>query len=125
MSSILSVHELRKTYRDLVAVADVSFEVEEGEIFGILGPNGAGKTTTVECIQGLRSFSEGTVSVLGLDPRRHAVELRRRIGSQLQESALPDRIKVWEALDLFGSLSTEGPSSDDLLVDWGLARAGA
>ena len=122
MSSILSVHELRKTYRDLVAVADVSFEVEEGEIFGILGPNGAGKTTTVECIQGLRSFSEGTVSVLGLDPRRHAVELRRRIGSQLQESALPDRIKVWEALDLFGSLSTEGPSWGDLLVDWGLSE---
>ena len=60
--------------------------------------------------------------MLGLDPRRHTVELRRRIGSQLQESALPDRIKVWEALDLFGSLTAEGPPWDDLIVDWGLAE---
>ncbi|MEX1091865.1 MAG: ABC transporter ATP-binding protein, partial [Acidimicrobiia bacterium] len=85
-----------------------------------LGPNGAGKTTTVECVQGLRPFDDGQVSVLGLDPRDHPHELRRHIGSQLQESALPDRIKVWEALDLFGSLSPEGPSRDELLVDWGL-----
>jgi ABC-2 type transport system ATP-binding protein len=122
MSSILEVSRLHKTYGDFVAVEDVSFQVEAGEIFGILGPNGAGKTTTVECAQGLRSFEEGKVSVLGLDPRHDAVELRRRIGSQLQESALPDRIKVWEALDLFGSLSPEGPSWDDLLVDWGLTE---
>lgn len=122
MSSILEVNGLHKTYGDFVAVDDVSFQVGEGEIFGILGPNGAGKTTTVECVQGLRTFEDGDVSVLGLDPRHHAVELRKRIGSQLQESALPDRIKVWEALDLFGSLGSEGPSWDDLLVDWGLTE---
>lgn len=122
MSNILSVQQLHKTYGDFVAVEDVSFQVDEGEIFGILGPNGAGKTTTVECIQGLRTFDDGSVSVLGFDPRHHAVELRKRIGSQLQESALPDRIKVWEALDLFGSLSPEGPSWDTLLVDWGLSE---
>ncbi|MGD2103244.1 MAG: ABC transporter ATP-binding protein [Acidimicrobiia bacterium] len=122
MSKVLSIRELHKTYGDLVAVDGVSFGVEEGEIFGILGPNGAGKTTTVECVQGLRSFDDGDVSVLGLDPRHHMAELRKRVGCQLQESALPDRIKVWEALDLFGSLSPEGPASDDLLVDWGLSE---
>lgn len=122
MSEVLSVEHLRKRYGDFAAVSDVSFRVEEGEVFGILGPNGAGKTTTVECVQGLRPFDDGRVSVLGLDPRAHPRELRMQIGSQLQESALPDRIKVWEALDLFGSLSQEGPSRDDLLVDWGLAE---
>lgn len=122
MNEVLSVEHLHKKYGDFAAVADVSFRVEEGEVFGILGPNGAGKTTTVECIQGLRPFDGGKVSVLGLDPSAHPRELRQNIGSQLQESALPDRIKVWEALDLFGSLSSEGPSRDDLLVDWGLSE---
>jgi ABC-2 type transport system ATP-binding protein len=122
MSVVLAIEHLQKRYHDFVAVSDVSFQVEEGEIFGILGPNGAGKTTTVECAQGLRSYEGGHVSVLGLDPRIQAVAIRKRIGSQLQESALPDRIKVWEALDLFGSLSTEGPSPDALLADWGLAE---
>ena len=120
MDNVISVRNLRKSYGDFVAVADVSFDVGDGEIVGILGPNGAGKTTTVEILQGLRSSSGGEVSVLGMDPGREAAEIRKLIGSQLQESALPDRIKVWEALDLFGSLSPEGPSADQLLVDWGL-----
>jgi len=120
VNPVISVSNLRKRYGEFVAVSDVSFDVEQGEIFGILGPNGAGKTTTVESLQGLRSIQGGEVSVLGLDPRHHAAEIRRRIGSQLQESALPDRIKVWEALDLFGSLSPEGPSADELIADWGL-----
>lgn len=120
MSDVIEVRNLRKSYGDFVAVSDVSFAVEEGEIFGILGPNGAGKTTTVECLQGLRHIDGGEVSVLGLDPRTSSGEIRKRIGSQLQESALPDRIKVWEALDLFGSLSPEGPDPESLLVDWGL-----
>ena len=122
MSTVVSVQGLGKSYGNVEAVADVSFEVESGEIFGILGPNGAGKTTTVECLQGLRPFDRGRVSVLGLDPAREAPELSRRIGSQLQESALPERIKVWEALDLFGSLSPRGPGTEELLVDWGLAE---
>jgi ABC-2 type transport system ATP-binding protein len=120
MTTVVSVEGLVKRYGDFAAVDGVSFEVEEGEIFGILGPNGAGKTTTVESLQGLRAIDSGRVSVLGLDPGPHADEVRRRIGSQLQESALPDRIKVWEALDLFGALSSEGPSLDSLLADWGL-----
>src|SRR3972149_8828411 len=103
MPPIISVKNLRKPYRQVVAVDDVSLEVAEGEIYGLLGPNGAGKTTAVECLQGLRTPDRGDISIMGLDPRRQARELRRRIGSQLQESALPERIKVWEALDLFAS----------------------
>ncbi len=120
--SIVSVEHLAKRYGDYVAVEDVSFSVEEGEIFGILGPNGAGKTTTVECLQGLRTADGGEVSVLGHDPRHEANRLRRRIGSQLQESALPDRIKVWEALEFFGSLHPGGVAWEDVMEQWGLAE---
>jgi ABC-2 type transport system ATP-binding protein len=122
VTSIISVQNLRKTYGKLVAVDDVSFEVAEGEIFGLLGPNGAGKTTTVECLQALRNYDSGNVSVLGLDPRHDAQALRRRIGSQLQESALPDRIKVWEALDLFASVAPDALDWRTLLEQWGLAE---
>jgi len=122
MPSIISVKNLRKTYGKLVAVDDISFEVAEGEIFGLLGPNGAGKTTAVECLQGLRNYDSGNVHVLGLDPRQDAQALRRRIGSQLQESALPDRIKVWEALDLFASVAPEAMDWHTLLEQWGLAE---
>ena len=94
MPPIISVQNLRKTYGKTIAVDDISFKVAEGEIFGFLGPNGAGKTTTVECLQALRHPDSGNIRVLGLDPLREAQALRRRIGSQLQESALPDRIKV-------------------------------
>ena len=107
MSSIIEVDNLRKSYKDDVAIEAVSFSVEEGEIFGIIGPNGAGKTTTVECLQGLRRPDEGGISVLGLDPRTEAAQLRRLIGSQLQESALPDRLKVWEALAMARRLARE------------------
>ncbi len=119
---VIDVHHLAKRYGNFVAVEDVTFSVEEGEIFGILGPNGAGKTTTVECLQGLRTADAGDVQVLGYDPRRHAARLRRRIGSQLQESALPDRIKVWEALQLFASLAPDGPPWELVLEQWGLAQ---
>lgn len=121
MTAALTIDGLKKAYGSFEAVRDISFQVDQGEIFGILGPNGAGKTTTVECVQGLRSYDQGLVTVLGIDARSQPGEVRKRIGSQLQESALPDRIKVWEALDLFGSLSNEGPSTDELLQDWGLA----
>ena len=122
VTNAIDVRHLVKSYRDTIAVRDVSFSVEEGEIFGILGPNGSGKTTTVESLQGLRTIDSGEVSVLGFDPSTQADQIRRRIGSQLQESALPDRVKVWEALDLFGSLSDQGPPVSELLADWGLAE---
>jgi ABC-2 type transport system ATP-binding protein len=122
MEPVISVAHLEKRYGDMVAVADVSFEVARGEVFGILGPNGAGKTTIVECLQGLRTIDGGEVRVLGLDPGRDADRLRRRIGSQLQESALPDRIKVWEALDLFSSLNPGGRDWLEVMLEWGLAE---
>lgn len=117
---VIEVEHLQKTYGAVTAVADVSFSVAQGEIVGILGPNGAGKTTTVESLQGLRHFDSGVVRVLGLDPSREAVKLRRSIGSQLQDSALPERMKVWEALDLFGSLGSSESDWRELLDDWGL-----
>ncbi len=117
---VLAVEDLRKTYGATRAVDGVSFEVRRGEIFGILGPNGAGKTTTVECLQGLRRPDAGEIRILGLDPARDLAVVKRRIGSQLQESALPDRIKVWEALDLF-SASVDGAAPwESLIDDWGL-----
>jgi ABC-2 type transport system ATP-binding protein len=121
MGSVIEVDNLRKRYGSQVAVADVSFQVAQGEIFGLLGRNGAGKTTTVECLQGLRRADGGRVRVLGLDPQRHTQQLRRRIGCQLQEAALPDRLKVWEALDLFASLAPGGRDWRVLMDQWGLA----
>lgn len=121
MKRVIEVEHLRKTYGSTIAVDDISFHVAEGEIFGLLGPNGAGKTTTVECLQGLRRPDAGRLRVLGLDPQTEAQALRRRIGSQLQESALPDRIKVWEALDLFASLSSGASDWRTLMGQWGLS----
>ncbi|MFI5892743.1 ABC transporter ATP-binding protein [Actinoplanes sp. NPDC051513] len=98
---VIEVQNLRKRYGDTVAVREVSFTVERGEIFGILGPNGAGKTTTVECVSGLRVPDDGTISVLGRPPRDK--ELRKLVGVQLQESQLPDKMTVQEALQLYAS----------------------
>jgi ABC-2 type transport system ATP-binding protein len=120
MPSVVVVDRFEKRYGSSIAVEDVSFSVEEGEIFGILGPNGAGKTTTVECLQGLRKADGGKLRVLGYDPDHEATQLRRRIGSQLQESALPDRIKVWEALRLFSSLVPGGPDWKTVMEQWDL-----
>jgi ABC-2 type transport system ATP-binding protein len=88
----------------MVAVDEVSFEVHEGEIFGLIGPNGAGKTTTMECIEGLRTPDRGSISVLGLNPFCDVYKLQDRIGVQLQQAQLQKRIKVWEAVDLWASL---------------------
>ncbi|WP_369405568.1 ABC transporter ATP-binding protein [Streptacidiphilus neutrinimicus] len=103
-----------------MAVDDVSFDVEPGEIFGILGPNGAGKTTTVECVQGLRRPDGGTIRVLGLDPTTQAAQLRQRIGSQLQDSALPGRLRVAEAVELFAAFARRPVDRDELLARWHL-----
>src|ERR1700746_4056478 len=104
MRPVIQVSGVRKSYGTTVAVHDVSFEVNEGEIFGLIGPNGAGKTTTMECIEGLRSPDRGTISVLGLDPFRQVYKLQDRIGVQLQQAQLQKRIKVWEAVDLWATL---------------------
>jgi ABC-2 type transport system ATP-binding protein len=122
MSAVIEVRQLHKSYRDTVAVEDVSFTVQEGEIFGILGPNGAGKTTTVECIEGLRAPDRGQISVLGLDPRRDRAELTQRLGVQLQDSQLPARLMVAEALELYSSFY-RAPADWRALMD-GLGLAG-
>ncbi|MER7708711.1 ABC transporter ATP-binding protein [Kitasatospora sp. NPDC097605] len=119
---VIEVRKLRKTYGDHVAVDDVSFAVEEGEIFGILGPNGAGKTTIVECVEGLRRYDGGTVSVMGLDPHRDKEQLRQRIGIQLQESELPPRLKVREALQMYSTFYRDPADWRSLITDWGLEK---
>jgi ABC-2 type transport system ATP-binding protein len=103
MPTVIEVRNLHKEYKGLVAVDDVSFSVEQGEIFGILGPNGAGKTTTVECVEGLRRRDGGEIKVLGLDPQTERAEITQRLGVQLQDGSLPERIQVAEALSLYSS----------------------
>lgn len=120
MAVAIEVHDLYKYYGEIKAADGVSFTVEEGEIFGMVGPNGAGKTTTIECVEGLRQPDKGQIQVLGLDPHRHGYQLRERIGIQLQEAALPERLKVWEALDLFGSFYSRKLKPDFLLEQMGL-----
>ncbi|MFD8529014.1 ABC transporter ATP-binding protein [Streptosporangium canum] len=115
---VIEVSNLRKRYRDHLAVDDVSFTVEEGEIFGVLGPNGAGKTTTVECVAGLRTPDSGTVKVLG---GLSGTELKERLGVQLQSSAMPAKIKVWEALDLYASFYRTPADQGALMERVGLA----
>ena len=119
--NVIEVTNLVKHYGNHTAVDGVSFSVEEGEIFAILGPNGAGKTTTVESISGLRRPDSGTISVLGLDPAQDRDALRRVVGVQLQESELPDEIRVWEALDLYASFYPAPRDWERLLEDLGLA----
>src|SRR3984885_5768232 len=104
MLPVIQVSKVRKTYGSTVAVDEVSFEVNHGEIFGLIGPNGAGETTTMECIEGLRTPDRGAISVLGLDPFLQVYKLQDRIGVQLQQAQLQKRIKVWEAVDLWASL---------------------
>ncbi|GIH19266.1 ABC transporter ATP-binding protein [Rugosimonospora africana] len=118
--AVIEIANLMKRYGELTAVADVSFSVEDGEIFGIVGPNGAGKTTTVECVEGMRAPDSGTVRVLGLDPRRERAAVRRYLGIQLQSSELPARLKVWEALDLYSSFYPEPADWKRVMAEVGL-----
>jgi ABC-2 type transport system ATP-binding protein len=118
----IRVSNIRKTYGRTVAVDDVSFDVRDGEIFGLIGPNGAGKTTTMECIEGLRTPDRGTISVIGFDPVRNATALHARIGVQLQEAQLQKRITVWEAVDLWASLYRTPVDGRRLLDQLGLGE---
>src|SRR5919206_306886 len=120
--AVIEVSSIRKTYGKTVAVSDVSFAVNDGEIFGLIGPNGAGKTTTMECVEGIRRPNSGTITVLGLDPIRDVYALQERIGVQLQQAQLQKRIKVWEAMHLWASVYRK-PAADGerLLEQLGLA----
>ncbi len=119
---VIQVSGIRKTYGKTVAVDEISFDVSDGEIFGLIGPNGAGKTTTMECVEGIRTPDRGSIAVLGLDPFRDVYELQERIGVQLQQAQLQKRIKVWEAVQLWASLYRKKPAvGEELLGQLGLA----
>jgi ABC-2 type transport system ATP-binding protein len=119
---VIEVRELCKRYGERLVVDRVDLQVDEGEIVGLLGANGAGKTTAVECIQGLRRADGGSIRVLGMDPAVDGARLRPLIGSQLQASALPDRLRVSEAVELFRRAGA--PPADGLLSAFGLADLG-
>jgi ABC-2 type transport system ATP-binding protein len=118
--AVVVIDELRKVYRDVVAVDGISFDVGPGEVFGVLGPNGAGKTTTVECAVGLRRPDGGRVRVFGRDPATDPDEIRQRVGVQLQHAVLPDRMKVREAMAVFASAYRRPADPAALLAEWGL-----
>src|SRR3979411_3550335 len=114
-AAVIEGEILTKRYGDVEALRGVSFSVSEGEVFGLLGPNGAGKTSTVEILEGLRTPDNGRVSVCGLDPQRSGAEFKQVIGAALQSTALPDKMRVREALDLFGSFSPRPRGTAELL----------
>ena len=123
MTPVIQVSQFRKTYGRTMAVDNISFQVNEGEIFGLIGPNGAGKTTTMECVEGLRTADGGTISVLGLHPVRDVYQLQEKIGVQLQQAQLQKRIKVWEAVHLWSKLyKRKMEDGERLLQQLGLAE---
>jgi len=118
--AIIEVSNLSKAYDGTTVVDGVSFDVAAGETFGIVGPNGAGKTTTVESVEGLRRPDEGSIQVLGLDPIRDRFEITQRVGAQLQESRIQDKIRVGEALELYASFYQDPADWRELLDRLGL-----
>jgi ABC-2 type transport system ATP-binding protein len=116
----IEVNNLTKRYGNVEALRGVSFAVNEGEVFGLLGPNGAGKTSTVEILEGLRTPDSGSVSVCGLDPQTSGAEFKYVIGAALQATALPDKMRVHEALDLFGSFYPNRRGTKELMARFGL-----
>jgi len=116
MSVIVECEHLTKSYGDLIAVNDVSFRVEEGEIFGLVGPNGAGKTTLIEMIEGLRMPDSGLIKALGLNPTKQGDELKEKIGVLLQTTSIQPDIKVKEALKLFASFYQRAPDNTEELL---------
>jgi ABC-2 type transport system ATP-binding protein len=121
MTAVIEATGLTKRYGGQAVVDGISFHVEKGEIFGILGPNGAGKTTAIECLEGLRKRDGGDVRILGLDPKSDGHRLHQRIGVQLQETQLQDKLKVREALELYASFYPDPADWRELLDRWGLA----
>jgi ABC-2 type transport system ATP-binding protein len=118
--SAIEVRDLRKTYGSLEAVRGISFSVARGEVFGLLGPNGAGKTTTVEILEGYRTASTGTVSVLGFDPAQRQRALRERVGIVLQQTGIYRNIRVREALIHFGGFYPKPRDPDEVIALVGL-----
>lgn len=121
-ADVVTVQHLAKRYGRVAALTGVSFSIHEGEIFGIIGPNGAGKTTCVECISGLRVPDSGSISVYGLSPQKDRDRIRALVGVQLQQSALPPRLKVGEAVRLFASFYPNPLDPDELLESLGIKQ---
>ena len=117
---IIEVENLKKSYDAVQALRGISFSVDEGEVFGLLGPNGAGKTTTVEILEGMRTPDSGSVSVCGMNPQSGGNDYKQLIGGVLQQTSLPEKIRVREALELFGSFYGKRRSVDDLINRFGL-----
>jgi ABC-2 type transport system ATP-binding protein len=120
MSKVI-VRDLKKRYDGVEAARGVSFDIHDGEIFGLIGPNGAGKTTTLECVIGLREPDAGSIEICGIDARRHPREVKQKIGAALQTTALQDQITPREALTLFGSFYAQRLTAAELLDRFGLA----
>jgi ABC-2 type transport system ATP-binding protein len=121
MPSVIEIQDLHKAYESITAVDGISFQVKEGEIFGMVGPNGVGKTTTIECIEGMRRPDGGYVKLFGVDPWKEHLTIAERIGIQLQESSLPSRLKVGEALSLFASFYEHKADEQELISLLGLS----
>ena len=121
MSAKVIVRDLRKRYDGVEAARGVSFDIEDGEIFGLIGPNGAGKTTTLECVIGLREPDSGSIEVCGIDARRRPLDVKQRIGAALQTTSLQDKITPREALALFASFYREHAPASELLDRFGLS----
>jgi len=120
MSAKVVVRDLRKHYDGVEAARGVSFDIEDGEIFGLIGPNGAGKTTTLECVIGLREPDSGSIEVCGIDARKRPLDVKQRIGAALQTTSLQDKITPREALTLFASFYREHAPAAELLDRFGL-----
>ncbi|HXP23358.1 MAG TPA: ATP-binding cassette domain-containing protein, partial [Candidatus Sulfotelmatobacter sp.] len=112
---VIQVEGLYKSYGPVEALRGVSFEVEEGEVFGLLGPNGAGKTSTVEILEGMRTPDRGIARVCGLDPEKSGIEFKEKIGAVLQATSLPDKLRVKEAIELFARFYQRRANTDELL----------
>src|SRR5208282_3813700 len=112
---IIDVHNLTKRYGDVQALRGVSFAVQEGEVFGLLGPNGAGKTSAVEILEGMRTPDRGMARVCGLDPENAGEEFKQKIGAVLQSTALPDKLRVHEALELFAHFYDRRADTEQLI----------
>ena len=115
------VRDLKKRYDGVEAARGVSFDIQDGEIFGLIGPNGAGKTTTLECVIGLREPDAGSIEICGIDARRHPRDVKQKIGAALQTTSLQDQITPREALTLFGSFYAQRLTAGELLDRFGLA----
>lgn len=118
----IEVKQLIKRYSALIAVDDISFDVQRGQVFGLLGPNGAGKTTTIECIEGLRTADSGEIRVLGLDARHDLQPIKERIGIQLQTTGLYPKLTVREVIDLFASFYPKRVPTDRVIEMTGLGE---